>query len=432
MEQQKQLIESYQPRLTKYIPHEPTDKQIAFLLLDCLDAFYGGAAGGGKSDAMLMAALQYVDIPGYNAIIIRDTYQNLTKPEALIPRAEEWLMNTDAVRKEDGRKWIFPSGATLTFGYLDAPLDHYNYQSSAFQFIGIDEAVNIRENQALYLFSRLRKLSGVSIPLRFRAASNPPTREQIARGKWVKERYVDSHTRHKDVFFIPAKMDENPHLDQESYTQSLMMLDPVTRAQLLKGDWNIHVKGRMFQREWFSIIDTIPSGIIGTIRYWDLASTEPTKTNKEPCYTAGVKLLKTKYNQYIIASMIRFRKEPLYTEQIIRQTAVMDGYDVHIYQEQEPGSSGKNTISHYRRNILPDFLFSGDLPSGSKFERAMPVASQAEAGNIFILAGHWNEDFLDEIEIFPDGAFMDQVDALSGGFKKIAIPHQGGMRITQT
>src|SRR3989337_968646 len=79
-----------EPRLTPYIPHRPTPKQSAFLILPHREAFYGGAAGGGKSDALLMGALQYVDVPGYAALILRRTFTDLAKAEALIPRSLEW------------------------------------------------------------------------------------------------------------------------------------------------------------------------------------------------------------------------------------------------------------------------------------------------------------------------------------------------------
>jgi hypothetical protein len=128
--------------MTKYIIHDPTPKQAAFLLLDCIDAFYGGAAGGGKSDALLMGALQYVDIPGYNALLMRDTYQNLIKPEALMDRAHEWLHNTDAHWDGNKKCWRFPPGATLSFGHLENPKDHFNYDSAAYHYIGIDEVVS--------------------------------------------------------------------------------------------------------------------------------------------------------------------------------------------------------------------------------------------------------------------------------------------------
>jgi predicted phage terminase large subunit-like protein len=435
-------------KLTEYIPHKPTPKQYIFLLLKCLDAFYGGAAGGGKSDALLMAALQYVDIPGYNAIILRNTYANLSKPEGLLDRAAEWLAGQDVKWNGSINQWRFPSRATLSFGYLDGPMDHYNYQGPAYQFVGIDEIVQIRKNQATYMFSRMRKKVPSSyiedlrkfdkykhfpeekllefyeqykeLPLRFRATSNPPQPEQLAKGAWVKRRYVDPMTRKPDKVFISAKIDDNPHLDKESYVKSLNELDPVTKAQLLKGDWDIRVKGRMFDRSWFEIVDAFPAEG-NKVRFWDMAATEPSKENKDPDYTAGCKMVEKDGIYYM--NMIRFRKSPSMNEKLIRQVADMDGREMKVCMEQEPGSSGKSQVDHYRRHILPEFVFEGIPSSGSKRQRAMPFASQAEAGNIKLVNGPWVEDYLDEIEVFPDGEHDDQVDASSGAFDRLAGAH---------
>lgn len=406
------------PKLTKYIPHTPTPKQSAFLWLTCEEAFFGGAAGGGKSDALLMAALQYVDTPGYSAILIRDTYKNLSMPESLMDRSFEWLAPTDAHWSGDHKCWRFPSGATLSFGYLDGPRDHFNYQSAAYQFVGIDEVVNIREQQALYMFSRIRKLEGMNIPLRFRCASNPPTREQLEKGQWVKNRYVNPKTREDGVIYIPSRMDDNPHLNQESYRKSLSKLDPVTREQLEKGDWEIRVRGRMFQREWFKIVDLVPAETVMTVRFWDNASTED-DPKKDGAYTSGVKISSTESGLYYIESVVRTRKRTRERDALIRQIADTDGPNVHIFMEQEPGSSGKDVIDYFQRKILPDRVFQGIRPSGSKAQRAELLSSHAEAGNIFCLAGHWNEDFLEEIELFPDGPYKDQTDACAGAFNQV-------------
>ena len=84
------------PRLTRYVPHQPHPKQAAFLLLGCREAMYGGAADGGKSVALLMGALQYVDRPGYHALVLRRTFQQLSKPGALMDLSKQWLLPTDA------------------------------------------------------------------------------------------------------------------------------------------------------------------------------------------------------------------------------------------------------------------------------------------------------------------------------------------------
>lgn len=405
------------PKLTKYIPHKPTPKQLAFLKLECLDAFFGGAAGGGKSDALLMAALQYVDIPKYNALLLRDTFANLIKPEGLLNRAHEWLSDTDAKWDGDMKGFVFPSGATVSFGYLDGPRDHFNYQGPAYQYIGIDEAVNIREHQAKFMFSRLRRLKGSEVPVRFRCASNPPTREQVERGSWVKARYVDPITREEGVIFVPSKMNDNPYLDDEEYRKSLKELDPITRRQLEEGDWNVRAKGEFFDRSWFELVDTAPQDAV-KVRFWDRAATEESKENKKPAFTAGVKM-SVKNGIYYIESISRFRKTSLGNEQTIRQIADTDGIAIPIGLEQEPGSAGKDVIDHYRRNVLSGFTLKA-IPAksrGSKTQWAAPWASQAEVGNVKIVKGHWNKDFLDEIELFPDGEFKDQVDGCSGAFQ---------------
>lgn len=373
-----------------------------------------------------MAALQYVDIPGYNAILIRDTYQNLSKPEALIPVSHEWLSGTDAVWHGGERLWEFPHGdepsSTVSFGYLDGPMDHFNFQSSAYQYVGIDEIVQIRENQALYLFSRLRRLeTHKQIPIRFRAASNPPAREQVARGGWVKARYVDSETRGGRIF-IPAGIDDNPYLDKEEYIKSLMELDPITRQQLMKGDWNVKATGGLFKRHWFEVVDSVPTKSIKWIRYWDMAATEEKvgrSESSQPAFTSGCKMGMTPDGLYFIASIIRDRLSPRHAEALVRQTADMDGKEISIWMEQEPGSSGKMVIDHYRRNVLRGFVFRGDPVSKAKVTRAGPFASQAEGGNVFLVRGAWVSDFLDEIELYPNGPFLDQVDSASGAFNKL-------------
>jgi len=220
--------------------------------------------------------------------------------------------------------------------------------------------------------------------------------------------------------FIPAKLDDNPYLDRGEYVKSLSELDPVTRQQLLDGDWTARAAGNLFRREWFEVVDSYPAGL-GLVRYWDLASTEATR-GRDPDWTAGALMGRSQEGQYYLLDMRRMRGQPLAVEGLVRQMAMTDGREVGIYMEQEPGSSGVNTIDHYTREVLSGWAFRGERSTGSKLSRANPVSSQAEAGNIKLLRGAWIGEFLDEVEAFPNGSHDDQVDAMSGAFEQVVGP----------
>lgn len=238
----------------KYIPHEPTDRQRLFLSLSHQEAFYGGAAGGGKSEALLMAALEYADVPRYSALILRRTFADLSKPGALMDRAREWLASSGARWNEQKRQWRFPNGAVLTFGYLENETDIYQYQSAEYAFIAFDELTQFTERSYTYLFSRLRRLADSNIPLRMRSASNPGG----IGAAWVYERFIPDDWQPEDAgalhvhekqgrAFVPARLEDNPHLDQATYEESLDKLDEVTRAQLRRGDWRIRAQGNIYK-----------------------------------------------------------------------------------------------------------------------------------------------------------------------------------------
>ena len=238
-----------------FMPQEPTPKQREFLELDCLEALYGGAAGGGKSSALLMAALQYVHVPGYAALILRRTYADLALPGAIMDRSHDWLANTGATWLGTEKKWTFPSGATLSFGYLETERDKYRYQGAELQFIGIDELTQWPEAPYRYLLSRLRRLAGSNVPLRARAASNPGG----VGHDWVRKTFVESVDPQRR--FVPANLRDNPHLDAAEYRKSLARLDENTRRQLEDGDWVRDVGGLVYSgyREERNVIDRAPA-----------------------------------------------------------------------------------------------------------------------------------------------------------------------------
>ena len=416
-----ELQQALTPRLTKYIPFDPTPKQSAFLLMNnSKEILYGGAAGGGKSVAQLMGALQYVDIPGYSAILFRKTYADLSLPGALIDMSKQWLMpfveSKEVKWSEKDKQYIFPSGASLNFGYLESANDCFRYQGAEFQYIGMDEVTHIDPNNYRYLFSRLRKAKTLQVPLRFRATANPGG----AFGEYYYQRFfVEGKERGR--IFIGAGLKDNPYLDAEAYEETLQELDPVTREQLLNGNWEIKSQGDMFNRHWFLIVnrDEIPAQA-RRVRFWDMAATDPTKRkgkNKtEPDWTVGFKLAMYQ-GMYWVEDIVRVQRTPQEVEKLIYETALLDGYACAIRMEQEPGSSGLITIDHYSRNVLQGYNFLGVASTGSKVERARTASSASQNGKVLISNKCRNLlAFLDEADVFPYGLKDDIVDAFSGAF----------------
>ena len=373
-----------------------------------------------NSVAQLMAALQYVDIPGYSAILFRKTYADLSLPGALIDMSKQWLMpfveSKEVKWSEKEKQYVFPSGATLNFGYLESGNDCYRYQGAEFQYIGMDEVTNIDPANYRYLFSRLRKPKSLQVPLRFRATANPG-------GQFGEYYYQRFFVEGKDAgrIFIGAGIDDNPYLDAEAYKESLAELDPIERERLLNGNWEIKASGDMFNSHWFNIVPAsdIPDAA-RRVRFWDMASTDPSKrkgkNKREPDWTVGLKLAHYQ-GLYWIEDIIRVQKMPHDLEVLIGDTAKLDGYGVPIRMEKEPGSSGEITVDHYARHILQGYDFVGLSSTGSKVERARTASAASQAGKVFISQRCRNMlPFLDEADVFPYGLHDDTIDGFSGAF----------------
>ena len=406
-----------------------------FLLLNNKEAFYGGAAGGGKSDALLMGALQYVDIPGYSALIIRRRFSDLIKNGAIMARAREWMANTDAVWHDKDKSFTFPSGAILAFGHMDAENDFLQYQGADYQYVGFDELTQFSERQYTYLISRLRRTEAfkesckrfnADVKLRIRGAANPGGPGH----SWVKRRFLEEGASHGRPF-IPAGLVDNPYLDREEYREGLMELDPVTRMQLLEGNWDARDSGGKFSGDWFKnkIMreHQLPT-MSYTVRYWDLASTEPSSKNSDPDWTAGVKIGLGLDNFAYILDARRMRGNPGDVERFVRCTAEEDGQHVHVGIEQELGGSGKQVTWHYKNNILPEYTVEGVscAGQGGKEMRANPLASAAFNGEVYTVSAPWNEMLFDELDLFPtEGAHDDLVDAAAGAYSILARRKRG-------
>lgn len=214
--------------ICQYVPQRPTEKQRTFMDLTDFEALYGGAAGGGKSSCLLLLAI-YIASLGGSSLVLRRTFSDLSLPGAILDRCISWLANTQVRYDKVSHRFIFPHGGVLQFGYLETENDKYRYQGTEFHAVFFDELTQFSETQYLYLASRIRKSPNDPIPLMLRSASNPGGRGH----DWVFRRFVHSPVG----VFVPAKLDDNPHIDKAPYIKSMSMLDPITRAQLLEGLW---------------------------------------------------------------------------------------------------------------------------------------------------------------------------------------------------
>ena len=414
------VLEYLQPKMSDYCPEEPSLPQKVFLRTNGLEALFGGAAGGGKSSALLMSAMQFVDIPAYSAILFRRTFADLSLPGALMDRFKSWMSNYDDVHwNNNSFVATFPSGARISFGYLNNQSDYLRYKGSEFQFIGMDEVTEIRESDYRYMFSRLRRPNSgplSEVPLRMRCASNPAP-------NWVRQRFIVEGLSEGRIF-VPSKLTDNPGIDADSYRQALQALDPIERRRLEEGDWWSTTLGSLFDRESVVIIDQseVPtiSNTAKVVRFWDLAATEPSANNPDPDHTVGTLMMFDQGIAYVM-DVKRARVKGEKVEQLIAQTAYEDGLDTPILMEMEPGSSGKALVDQYARYVLPGYNFAGVWATGDKVTRARPFAAAMANGNVRVVRGPWLTHWLDEFASFPEACdHDDQVDSAVGAFTHLA------------
>jgi hypothetical protein len=230
-------------RDSKVIFHPNDGPQTEFLAADEKDVLYGGAAGGGKSYAMIVDPLRYAHRPAHRALILRRSMPELRemidKSRELYPQAFP-----GAKFREVEKLWNFPSGAKVEFGFLERDADVYRYQGQAYSWIGFDEITHLpTEFSWNYLASRLRT-TDPEIKTYLRCTANPGG----VGSHWVKNRYIQPNDSNKSFLgtdgltrkFIPAKLADNPYLAKDGiYEQMLKSLPPIQRRQLLEGNWDV-------------------------------------------------------------------------------------------------------------------------------------------------------------------------------------------------
>lgn len=240
-------------------------QQEAFINYKGREALFGGQAGPGKTECLVMDFLDQIWHPRYNAIIFRRTFKDLEKPDGAMMRSKLYYPQMGGVFTKGEGLWSFPSGATISFGGLEYRDDVRKYQSSQFQAIGFDELTHFEEFQYLYMFSRLREpYDNSGLYLKMRGATNPGGIGHY----WVKERFVtqdiefneghfalieNEHVRvdsnHPNAYerrFFRATRADNPALDKK-YEHNLDMLPEIERKRLKEGDWDAEYKDTIWQ-----------------------------------------------------------------------------------------------------------------------------------------------------------------------------------------
>ena len=240
-----------------------------------------------------------------------------------------------------------------------------------------------------------------------------------------------SYVPQPGVSLIQASTNDNPFLPPEFFDSMSQGLSPLLAAQELGGQF-IDIDGLMFRREWFQPVDNAPREAL-RVRYWDKAAS----TISTSSFTAGVLVSRCPRGIFYIEDVVRGQWTPADRDTVILQTAQADSQqfagEVLIYAEQEGGSGGKEVMQQMIK-MLAGFPVYRDLASSSgqrnvggvklpgqaKITRAQPLAAQAEAGNVRIVNGQWNQEFLSELSSFPESAQADQVDAASAALNRLA------------
>ena len=246
---------------------------------------YGGAAGGGKTDAIIACAARWIDHPKHRALILRRTRPQL---QEVIDRTRQIYpeISPGARWKEDESRWIFPSGAIIQMGYAEHEQDIMNFKSFEYNLICFDELTTFTEKQYLFLFTRNRTKSA-DLPPMIRTATNPGD----VGHEWVYRRFISDRKPYKiydepvDILgkqhfvtrqFIPSRVWDNPAMpNRDEYIAGIMQMSPEDVAAYLHGEWD-RLAGAMFQPLTIAPMNDLAKKEYYTVRSIDFGIYDPT------------------------------------------------------------------------------------------------------------------------------------------------------------
>jgi len=431
-------------------PHAPNHKQRVFINDNgSVPLLYGGAAGGGKSDALLMDVGQHTDNPKFRALLLRRNYPQLAQSGGLLDRAREWWLGK-AIWSEKLGRFTFPSGATVAFGHVNHEKDKHNYQGGEYTYIGFDELTQFSETMFTYIaFSRKRgtKETTATLPLKVRAASNPggeghawvkswfiskDAESDLRRGKYGDRYEHTSAVNGKPTAFIPSRLEDNHALDQVEYRESLEHLDPVTRAQLMAGDWGA-AEEKVIKSEWFTYYEprTTHYGLGAGVKGVDVA--DCSRIVVVDCAATSEEVARQKRGKTPSHSVITTcdcYRGRMFVRNVDRgfwdfptlqeKTTEAIHRDRPIWCGVEDEKTGRALIQLLARQ---GFAMRPLSPEGKgKLERASTLLNMMASGNVlFPHKAPWLDDLRDECSVWAgdsDGA--DQIDTLAYAAREMA------------
>lgn len=432
-------------------------KQEMFLSSPADIVIYGGAAGAGKTFAILMEPLRYVHNPKFGAVIFRRTMPEITKEGAMWDNSMELYPLLNGLANVNERRWYFPKGGRVTFSHIQYDKDLDTWRGAQIALMAFDQLETFSEKQFFYMLSRNRSTSGVRPYVRATCNPQPGWLAKFIDwwigedGKAIPDRcgviryfvriddriiWADSPKalsiehpgmQPKSVTFIYASIYDNKILMEKDpgYLANLKAQSMVDRARLLDGNWKIEPSaGNIFNKAWFGTVPAMPSG--GEIvLFWDFASTEKELAKPDPDFTAATAMMKNN-GRFTVLDCVDFQQGPAETEKrfvnISLQWAAkakMLGAKLKVRWEQEPGSAAKRDAARLA-GLLPG-LDAHAVGTGGKdkITRAKALSAQAEAGNVDVVEGDWNEHYLNHMHNQPDADHDDIMDSSSGAFNAL-------------
>lgn len=430
--------------------------QTAFLSSTADIAIFGGAAGSGKSYALLLEAMRYpATVKGFDSVMFRRSTMDLRRPGGLWSESEKLFFHARGIPINHRLEWRWVGGGSVKLSHLEYDSTVFDWHGSQIGCICFDELTTFTKAQFFYLMSRNR--STVAVRPYIRASCNADA------GSWVAELiawWIDQNTGYpiqdrsgvvryftraaddslawfdtrreavrvtgqtpetiKSLTFVAAKLTDNPALmhNDPQYLGNLMMLPSVERERLLNGNWKIRpAAGLYFNRNWCQVVDIAPA-TVQVARGWDLAAT-PLTADNDPDWTASVKIGRLLDGRYLVMHATALRGTPADVERHILNVSSQDGFACTTGLPQDPGQAGKSQIAQFVR-LMAGYPIEYSPETGDKITRFSPFSAQAEAGNVLVLRGPWNERWFSLLEGFPELPHDDDVDATSRAFSIVA------------